>query len=98
MDLAKLRGVLPVFQTPYHDDETIDAETLSREIDWLYECGANGIVMAMVSEILRLSSEERRTLAELACRFGGERGAVVVSVGAESSVVAQMYAKHAQDC
>lgn len=56
----ELRGVLPVFQTPYHPDETIDHATLEREIAWLHDCGAHGIVMAMVSETLRLSSEERR--------------------------------------
>src|SRR5205085_489165 len=55
------------------------------------------IVMAMVSEVLRLSSEERRTLAELACKFGAVRGSVVISVGAESSIVAETYARHAQD-
>ena len=27
-----LRGVLPVFQTPYHADETIDFDTLEQEI------------------------------------------------------------------
>src|SRR5947208_110928 len=68
--ISNLAGVLPVFQTPYHDDESIDADTLHREIDWLYDCGSDGIVMAMVSEVLRLSSDERRHLAELACRFG----------------------------
>jgi 4-hydroxy-tetrahydrodipicolinate synthase len=91
-----LAGVLPVFQTPYRDDETIDAETLEREIQWLYDCGADGIVMAMVSEVLRLSGEERRQLAELACRFGRERGAVVLSVGAESSKLAEGFARHAE--
>ena len=30
----------------------------------------DGIVMAMVSETLRLSSEEREQLAAAACRFG----------------------------
>ncbi len=95
---AKLSGVLPVFQTPYHEDESIDAETLAREIAWLYDCGADGIVMAMVSEILRLSSEERRELAELACKLGRERGVVVISVGAESAKVAEDLAKHAQSC
>jgi hypothetical protein len=39
-----------VFQTPYREDERIDAEVLQREIEWLYDCGADGIVMAMVSE------------------------------------------------
>jgi 4-hydroxy-tetrahydrodipicolinate synthase len=85
-----------VFQTPYHADETIDHGTLEREIAWLYDCGARGIVMAMVSEILRLSSEEREQLAEAACRFGRERGVVIISVGAESSRVAERFAKHAE--
>lgn len=93
----ELRGVLPVFQTPWLDDETIDLETLEREIAWLYDSGAHGIVMAMVSETLRLDSEEREKLAEAACRFGRDRGVVVISVGAESSKVAERYAKHAEN-
>ena len=92
----ELRGVLPVFQTPWLADETLDLETLGREIAWLHDCGADGIVMAMVSETLRLSSEEREQLADAACRLGRDRGVVVISVGAESSKVAERYAKHAE--
>lgn len=92
----ELAGVLPVFQTPYRDDETIDAATLESEINWLYDCGADGIVMAMVSEVLRLDGPERLQLAELACRFGTTRGTVVISVGAESSKAAETYARHAE--
>ena len=62
--------MLSVFQTPYHADESIDYDTLEREIDWLFDRGADGIVMAMVSEVLRLESTERRELAEHACRYG----------------------------
>jgi len=92
----ELRGVLPVFQTPFHPDETLDFATLEREITWLHDCGAHGIVMAMVSETLRLSSEEREELAAAACQFGRARGVVVISVGAESSKVAERYARHAE--
>jgi len=92
----RIAGVLPVFQTPYHDDESIDFVTLEREIGWLFDHGADGIVMAMVSETLRLSSEERRALAQAACEIGGARGVVVISVGAESSRVAADYARHAE--
>ncbi|MCL6510400.1 MAG: dihydrodipicolinate synthase family protein [Anaerolineae bacterium] len=92
----RIAGVLPVFQTPYHDDETIDFATLEREIGWLFNHGADGIVMAMVSETLRLSSEERRALARAACEIGRSRGVVVISVGAESSRVAADYARHAE--
>lgn len=92
----ELRGVLPVFQTPFHPDESIDLNTLEREIAWLYDRGAHGIVMAMVSETLRLSSEEREELAEAACKFGRARGVVVISVGAESNKVAERFARHAE--
>jgi 4-hydroxy-tetrahydrodipicolinate synthase len=54
--------------------------------------------MAMVSEVLRLSLDERRAMAEFVCRAVADRGAVVISVGAESSVTATMLAKHAESC
>jgi dihydrodipicolinate synthase/N-acetylneuraminate lyase len=91
-----LTGVLPVFQTPFHEDESIDFESLGREIDWLFRQGANGIVMAMVSETLRLSSEERDDLAAAVCRCAGPRGPVVISIGAESTSVALRHARHAE--
>ena len=92
-----LAGVLSVFQTPYHTDETIDYGTLEKEIDWLYDRGADGIVMAMVSEVLRLSSPERNELARRACQYGLERGVVIISVGAESSHTAADYARYAEN-
>ena len=92
-----LQGVLSVFQTPYTEGDTIDADVLEKEINWILDLGADGIVMAMVSEVLRLSESEREELATLACRFASERGAVVISVGAETSKLAERFAKHAQD-
>lgn len=97
MNERELRGVLPVFATPFHDDESIDEQTLEKEIAFAYDCGVQGVVMAMVSETLRLSTEERKHLAELAIRFGRERGVVIISVGAESAHTSEMYARHAQD-
>lgn len=93
-----LRGVFPVFQTPWHGDESLDREILGREIDWLFASGASGIVMAMVSETLRLSSEERDELAQVACEFGRPHGPVVISVGSESSKTAERHARHAEAC
>jgi 4-hydroxy-tetrahydrodipicolinate synthase len=93
-DSPPLSGVWPVFQTPYHDDESVDHATLEREIDWLLERGADGVVMAMVSEVLRLSTQERQDLAMAACRMS--RGRAIVSVGAESTRLAEAYARHAE--
>jgi dihydrodipicolinate synthase/N-acetylneuraminate lyase len=91
-----ITGVLPVFQTPYFEDESIDYDTLATEIDWLYEHGADGVVLAMVSEVLRLSGEERNEMADRVCQFSADRGCVIISVGAESSHTAARFARHAE--
>lgn len=94
---SELAGVFPVFQTPFDADYSVDAAVLEAEIEWMYGHGIDGIVMAMVSEVIRLSDSERRALAELACRLGGPHGPVVVSVGAESTPVAVGLARHAEE-
>lgn len=91
-----LQGVLPVLHTPFTADGQIDAVTLHREIDWAFETGADGVVIAMVSEILRLGYNGRRELAELVCAAANNRGFTVVSVGAESTNEAVDLAQHAQ--
>lgn len=92
-----LHGVLPVLQTPLHEDGTLDLKTLDREIDWAFETGANGVVVAMVSEILRLGYHGRRELAAHVCQSVQGRGFTVISVGAESIREAQHFAVHAEE-
>ena len=92
----EIAGVLPVFQTPFHADESIDFATLDREIDWLFDNGANGVVMAMVSETLRLSTDERRQVAAHVCEKVGDRGVTIISVGSESTYTAGSLARDAE--
>lgn len=91
-----LKGVLPVVHLPYDHNQQIDWDTLRREIDFVYECGADGVVMAMVTEVLRLRESERRALAEKLVEFSAGRGSVVISVGAESTFMATELARHAE--
>lgn len=92
----QLAGVLPVFQTPFDNRYRIDYLALEKLFDWLFANGADGVVFAMVSEILRLSSEERDEVARRACQFSRGRGPCVISVGAESAVTACRHAQHAE--
>jgi len=94
---TQLQGVLPVLHLPYHDNQQIDFETLRAEVDFAYQCGANGVVMAMVTEVLRLRDDERRQVAEKLVEFSNGCGAVVISVGAESTFMAAEMARHAED-
>lgn len=92
----RLHGVLPVLQTPFTPDRQIDAAVLQREVDWAFNTGADGVVVAMVSEILRLSKRSRCELASLVCQATQGRGFTVISVGAESAVEAVEFAKQAE--
>lgn len=89
-------GVLPVIQVPYHADSTIDWETLKREIQWLIAEGVDGLVIAMVSEVLRLSEYERHELLDKVIEFSGNQFPVIPSVGAESTVIMQALAKESE--
>ena len=94
---SAMHGVLPVVQMPFHKDESIDFDTLCGEIDWLYDGGAGGVVLAMVSEWLRLSDAERRQVCSYVVEANKGRGSVTVSVGAESTVVAVANARQAAE-
>ena len=94
---AALAGVFPVFQTPFRDDDSIDVDALEAEIEWIHSQEVDGVVMAMVSEVLRLSDAERDQLARLSCELGLPHGPVVLSVGAESTSVAISRARRAED-
>ncbi len=97
-DHGDLAGVLPVFQTPFDDRDRIDYPALEKLFDWVFAHGADGVVFAMVSEILRMSSQERDEVAAVACRLSRGRGCCVISVGAESLAAALRHARHAADC
>ena len=82
---SAISGVLPVLHLPFLDDESIDYSTLSKEIDFAFREGADGVTLAMVTEILRLTDAERDELVEKVVAFVQHRGPVIMSVGAESN-------------
>lgn len=91
-----LGGVFPVLQTPFTETENIDEPVLHNEVDWVFDCGVRGVTVAMVSEVLRLSSRERQDLVAAVCAAAAGRGPAIVSVGAESTSVAVALAEHAE--
>jgi len=92
----RLHGVLPIVHTPFLDDDSIDAASLRREIDFAFATGADGLGTGMVSEILRLTSVERVDLTKRIVDLAAGRGAVFAAVGAESIQQALVYAKAAE--
>jgi 4-hydroxy-tetrahydrodipicolinate synthase len=91
-----IAGVLPILHTPFTADDEIDLVSFQRQIDWAFSVGADGVCLAMVSELLRLTADERIELTRAMVECADGRGAVVASVGAESTKVALDFARHAQ--
>lgn len=94
--MTQLHGILPIVNTPFLANGEIDDTSLQRQIDWAFQCGAQGLCTGMVSEILRLTSDERIELTRRLVAHCNGRGAVVMSVGAESTKQAILFAKEAE--
>jgi len=92
----KLTGVFNVLQTPLTETDEIDELVFAREIEWLLGCGVDGVVLAMVSEVLRFSAEDRRKQWQLVLKLINGRVPVVASVGAESTYIATSLSKWAE--
>ena len=92
-----LVGVLPVVQTPFSADGSLDIPALMVELNWVLDQGASGLTTGMVSEVLRLTESERQQLAEAVCEVANDRGRLsIISCGAESTRTAVSYAQHAE--
>jgi dihydrodipicolinate synthase/N-acetylneuraminate lyase len=93
-----LTGVLPVLQMPFTASGAVDHAVLRSEAQWCLDRGANGLVIGMVSEVLRLGDDERATVTETLAAVATPVGrAVVASVGAESTDTACARARAAAD-
>jgi dihydrodipicolinate synthase/N-acetylneuraminate lyase len=92
----RLQGVLPIVHTPFLDDDSIDSASLRREIDFAFSTAADGLGTGMVSEILRLTTDERIALTQQIVELAAGRGPVFAAVGAESIQQALVYAKAAE--
>lgn len=93
--MTDIAGVLPVVSTPFDDQWKLDRPSLRREIDWALGHGADGVTVGMVSEMLRLTQQERMELCEAIVAGVDGRGIAITSVGAESIDQALTLVEHA---
>jgi dihydrodipicolinate synthase/N-acetylneuraminate lyase len=91
------RGIFPVLLTPFRENGTIDEESLRREVDFVIEAGAHGLVAPVnTSEFYLLSEKERQRLAEVVIEQADGRVPVVIGTAAPSTDAAQALTRHAR--
>jgi dihydrodipicolinate synthase/N-acetylneuraminate lyase len=91
-----LKGVLAIAHTPFNETDEIDVAALKRSVDWTFDVGADGLGTGMVSETLKLTTDERLAFAKLLVELAAGRGPVFVAVGTESTKQSLFFAKEAE--
>ncbi|MBT4483351.1 MAG: dihydrodipicolinate synthase family protein [Candidatus Latescibacteria bacterium] len=84
-----LCGMYPILATPFHDDETLDFESLEKLINYLVAEGIDGVVtLANASEGHLLSDAEKERLAAEVIRLVDGRVPTIISITHFSSRIA----------
>jgi len=93
-----MRGAFPIMATPYTGAKELDYEDLAKEVDFLDECGAHGMIWPQFgSEFAKLTKDERmRGMETLAGASKGKRPALILGVQDPDTEAAFEYAERAE--
>ena len=79
-----LEGVYSVLPTPFHDDGSLDMDSMRRVVDLFINCGVNGLTaLGVTGEVARLTEAERGVVLETVMAQAGGRAKVVAGTTAE---------------
>ena len=93
-----LRGIFPIAQTPFTENDKLDLNSLVRELHFIDRGGVHGFVWPqLASEWQMLTDSERLDGAEAIAHTGKSlRPAIVIGVQAKDTTSAIRYARHAE--
>lgn len=93
-----LKGLVPACVTPLDVNENIDIEAVKMHMDYLLDCGVNGLLYCgTTGEFNCLTSEKRKVLLETAISNNRGRAFIMVGIGATSTAQAIENAKIAEN-
>jgi 4-hydroxy-tetrahydrodipicolinate synthase len=93
-----LRGIFPIAQTPFTEDDKLDLDSLAEEVRFVHRGKVHGFVWPqLASEWDTLTERERLDGAELVASTGAKLSpAIVLGVQGPDTAAAVRYAKHAE--
>lgn len=94
--MRPLHGVIASLVTPFTASQQVDLDALARLVRFLLNAGIHGFyITGSAGEWVRLTTEERKAIAEVVLRETAGRVPVVVHVGHFSTAVALDLCRHA---
>ncbi len=96
MKIRPYSGVWPIAPTPFHEDGTLDLDSMRRVLDCMVDQGVTGIcILANYSEQFLLADAERETLTRLCLEHVAGRVPVIVTVSHFSTDIVVARARQA---
>ena len=92
-----MRGIYPILLTPFDERGRIDEESLRSEVQFNLGGGVHGVGLALGSEFLKLTEDERNSVTRIVVDEVRGRVPVVVNTGAQASVPAVLYSQQAEE-
>ncbi len=95
----QLRGLFPIGQTPFAEDDKLDLESLAAQVTLCNRGGVHGFVWPQIASGWTVLSEAERMAGTEAILAAGKGGATTLVVGVQSTTgnlqEVERYAKHA---
>jgi 4-hydroxy-tetrahydrodipicolinate synthase len=91
-------GVFPILATPFHDDESLDLESLERMIRFMARAGLDGVtVLGVLGEANRMLDAEREQVVRTAVKAAGGRLPIIVGASHSGTRAALGLSQMAQE-
>lgn len=82
----QFRGVIPILQTPFDENESLDTAALQREVDFACETAADGVAFpGFASEWWKLTETEIDSCAEIVLTAARGRVPVILNITAQAT-------------
>ena len=82
---TSFRGLFPILAMPFDEKGNVDEEDLRKEVEFCISTGADGLGLAMASEIPKLSEDERNLATKTVVEQSEGRAKVVINTSATST-------------
>ena len=85
-EFLQFRGVIPILQSPFDEDEALDSVSLAREVEFACQAGADGVAFpGFASEWWKLTESEIDRSAEIVIAAADGRVPVVLNVTSQAT-------------
>ncbi len=94
---TSFRGLFPILAMPFDENGNVDEDDLRKEVEFCISTGADGLGLAMASEMPKLSEDERNSAAKIVVEQSSGRAKVVINTSATSTALAIRMSQNAAE-